>query len=98
MDIMAQSRTQSGTYITIAVSLLVLTAIELIIFIQTGWGFTRNVWLLTLMTTKALMVALFYMNLSREPLSLKIAFFMMIPIEAGVLLFMLYDATYLWRS
>lgn len=89
---------QSKTYMTIAVLLLVLTLIELMIFGQTGLGLARNGWLLTLMTVKALLVALFYMNLRREPLSLKIAFFILIPVGIYFLLFMLYDAAYIWRS
>ena len=89
---------QSKTYMTIAGALLVLTLIELMIFGQTGLGLARYGWLLTLMTVKALLVALFYMNLRREPLSLKIAFFILIPVGTYFLLFMLYDAAYIWGS
>lgn len=86
------------TYITIAVLLLLLTLMELMIFGQTGLGLARNGWLLTLMAVKALLVALFYMNLTKEPLSLKIAFFILIPVGLYFILFMMYDAAYIWRS
>lgn len=92
--------THSNTfvYITIAALLLVLTILELFIFGQFGLGGMRVAGLLTLMTVKALLVALFYMNLAREPLTLKISFFILIPVGLYFLLFMLYDAAYIWRS
>lgn len=86
------------TYITIAVSLLVLTLIELMIFGRTDLGATRNGLLLTLMAVKALTIVLVYMNLKSEPLTLKIAFFILIPVGVYFLLFMMYDAAYVWYS
>lgn len=86
------------TYLITAIVLLVLTAIELAIYGRSDLGMTRNFLLLTLMTVKALTVVLVYMNLKAEPLTLKIAFFILIPVGIYFLLFMLYDAAYLWRS
>lgn len=86
------------TYITIAVSLFVLTIMELAVYGQTNLGALRGGILLSLMTAKALLVALFYMNLKNEPLSLKIAFFILIPVGVYFLLFMLYDAAFVWQS
>lgn len=86
------------TYITIAIALFVLTIFELFIYGRTDLGVMRNTLLLTLMTAKALTVALAYMNLKSEPLTLKISFFILIPVGLYFLLFMLYDAGYIWRS
>lgn len=86
------------TYVTIAISLFVLTLVELAIFRRADWGVTRNILLLTLMTVKALTVALAYMNLKSEPLTLRISFFILIPVGVYFLLFMMYDAAYVWRS
>lgn len=86
------------TYIIIAVSLLVLTLIEFMIFGRTDLGATRNGLLLTLMAVKALTIVLVYMNLKSEPLTLKIAFFILIPVGIYFLLFMMYDAAYVWHS
>lgn len=86
------------TYVTIAISLLVLTLIELLIFGRTDLGITRNALLLILMTVKALTVVLVYMNLKSEPLTLKISFFILIPVGIFFLSFMMYDAAYLWFS
>lgn len=86
------------TYVAIAISLLVLTLIELAVFGRADWGVARNILLLTLMTGKALTVALAYMNLKSEPLTLKISFFILIPVGVYFLLFMMYDAAYVWRS
>ena len=85
-------------YIYVAIWLFVFTAIELILYPQLGLGDWRVWGLLTLMTTKALMVALVYMNLRKEGWALKVAFFAPIPVAIYFLLFMLYDAAYLWRS
>lgn len=86
------------TYITITLSLLVLTFFELALYGCAQLGMTRNILLLTLMTVKALTVVLVYMNLKNEPLALKLAFFLLIPVGVYFLLFMMYDAGYLWRS
>ena len=86
------------TYIFIAVSLLGLTIFELMTFGRFELGAARYTLLLSLMTAKALLVALFYMNLKNEPLSLKIAFFILIPVGLYFLLFMLYDAKWVWIS
>ena len=90
--------TLSKTYITVAVILLVLTCAELFLFGRTDLGMLRNQLLLTLMAVKALTVVLVYMNLRAEPLTLKIAFFILIPVGLYFLLFMLYDAKYIWLS
>jgi hypothetical protein len=38
------------------------------------------------------------MNLKDEPLTLKIAFFILIPVAIYFLLFLMYDAGYIWAS
>ncbi len=86
------------TYSAIAVSLMVLTVLELTLYGRSDLGITRNYLLLALMTVKALTVVLVYMNLKCEPLTLKISFFILIPVGLYFLLFMLYDAAYVWRS
>lgn len=86
------------TYFFIAVSLLILTIFELSIFGRSELGTLRINLLLTLMTVKALLVALVYMNLKNEPLTIKISFFILIPVGLYFLLFMLYDAAFLWKS
>ncbi len=85
------------TYITVAIILGILTAIELMIFGRSDMPSRTNV-LLGLMTAKALLVALVYMNLKGEPLTIKISFFILIPVGLYFLLFMLYDAAYIWKS
>ena len=85
-------------YLYVAVWLFVFTAIELVLYPQPGLGNWRIAGLLTLMATKALMVALVYMNLKEEGWALKLAFFAPIPVAIYFLLFMLYDAAYLWKS
>lgn len=87
-----------ANYIYVAVWLFVLTALELLLFGQLGLGDWRVWGLLTIMTTKALMVALVYMNLKQEGWALKAAFFAPIPVAIYFLLFMLYDAAYVWKS
>lgn len=86
------------TYVAISLALLALTALELMIFPRVELGGLRYGLLLTLMAVKALLVALVYMNLKNEPLTIKIAFFILIPVGVYFLLFMMYDAAYLWRS
>ncbi len=86
------------TYINIAIVLAVFTALELMIYPLDHLGQMRMWLLLGLMAVKALLVALVYMNLKAEPLTLKIAFFILIPVGLYFLLFMVYDAAYLWRS
>ncbi|MBI5150341.1 MAG: hypothetical protein HZA28_06190 [Candidatus Omnitrophica bacterium] len=86
------------TYVAIVISLLVLTALELTIYPRVELGSARNAVLLTAMAIKALLVVLVYMNLKNEPLTLKISFFILIPVAAYFLLFMLYDAKYIWHS
>lgn len=85
-------------YFTITATLLVLTFFELALFGRADLGMTRNILLLTLMAVKALTVVLVYMNLKNEPLTLKISFFILIPVGIYFLLFMMYDAAYLWTS
>ncbi len=87
-----------GNYIYVAVWLFVLTILELLLYPQAGLGAWRVWGLLTLMGVKALMVALVYMNLRQEGWALRLAFFAPIPVAIYFLLFMLYDAAYLWRS
>ncbi|MBL8014084.1 MAG: hypothetical protein JNN05_09580 [Candidatus Omnitrophica bacterium] len=90
--------TSKGSYLYIAVFLGIMTAVELFLYPQHGLGQWRTTGLLTLMGSKALMVALAYMNLRKEGWALKIAFFAPIPVAIYFLLFMLYDAAYLWKS
>lgn len=85
-------------FLNVALFVSIISGDQLMMFGQAGLGLARNGWLLTLMTVKVLLVALFYMNLRREPLSLKISFFILIPVGLYFLLFMLYDAAYIWRS
>lgn len=86
------------TYLPIAGALLFLTLVELMIFGRMDLGIIRNTLLLTLMTVKALLIVLVYMNLKSEPFTLKIAFFILIPVGIFFLLFMMYDAAYIWFS
>ncbi|OGX31062.1 MAG: hypothetical protein A2787_01320 [Omnitrophica WOR_2 bacterium RIFCSPHIGHO2_01_FULL_48_9] len=85
-------------YIYVAIWLSMFTVLELSIFSHLNWGAWRTAGLLTLMTSKALMVALIYMNLRQEGWGLRLAFFAPIPVGIYFLLFMLYDAAYVWRS
>jgi hypothetical protein len=86
------------SYVYVALWLFALTAIELCLYPQLGLGHWRTAGLLVLMSSKALMVALAYMNLKQEGWALKAAFFAPIPVAIYFLLFMLYDAAYLWKS
>lgn len=86
------------TYFITAAALLALTILELAIYGRADLGAARVALLLTLMAVKALTVVLVYMNLKNEPLTLKIAFFILIPVGVYFLLFMVYDAAYVWRS
>lgn len=90
--------TIKGFYLYIAVCLGIMTALELFLYPQLGLGGWRNTGLLALMGSKALLVALAYMNLRKEGWALKVAFFAPIPVAIYFLLFMLYDAAYLWKS
>ena len=85
-------------YVYAAIWLSVFTILELLIYSHLNWGTWRTVGLLSLMTSKALMVALVYMNLRREGWGLRLAFFAPIPVGIYFLLFMIYDAAYLWHS
>lgn len=85
-------------YLSVAMGLGVFTVLELLIYSQFELGAWRTWGLLTLMTSKALMVALVYMNLKHEGWALRLAFFAPIPVGIYFLLFMIYDATYLWKS
>ncbi len=85
-------------YFYISLWLFALTTIELCLFPQFGLGPWRTWGLLILMSSKALMVALVYMNLKQEGWALRLAFFAPIPVAVYFLLFMLYDAAYLWKS
>jgi len=87
-----------GSYVYVAIWLFMFTALEILLYSQAGLGVWRTWGLLTLMTSKALMVALVYMNLRQEGWALRVAFFAPIPVAIYFLLFMLYDAAYLWRS
>lgn len=87
-----------GNYLYVAIWLFVLTAAELFLYPQLGLGAWRTLGLLVIMASKALMVALVYMNLRQEGWALRLAFFAPIPVAIYFLLFMLYDAAYLWRS
>ncbi|MBI4309797.1 MAG: cytochrome C oxidase subunit IV family protein [Candidatus Omnitrophica bacterium] len=85
-------------YLYVAVWLLVFTILELFLYPHLDLGNWRVWGLLTLMGSKALMVALVYMNLRQEGWALRLAFFAPIPVAIYFLLFMLYDAAYLWKS
>ena len=85
-------------YLYVAFWLCVFTILELLIYPRLDLGVWRTAGLLTLMTSKALMVALVYMNLRREGWGLRLAFFAPIPVGIYFLLFMIYDAAYLWHS
>jgi caa(3)-type oxidase subunit IV len=85
-------------YIFLTGLLLALTFLEIAIYPQLDLGAWRIWSLLMLMTTKALIVALTYMNLKNEGWALRLAFFAPIPVAIYFLLFMLYDAAYVWRS
>lgn len=87
-----------ANYVFVALWLFVFTALELALYSQAGLGAWRMGGLLTLMASKALLVALVYMNLRHEGWALQLAFFAPIPVAIYFLLFMLYDAAYLWRS
>ncbi len=87
-----------GSYLYIAIWLFVLTGLELLLYPQAGLGPWRTWGLLTLMSSKALMVAFAYMNLRSEGWALRLAFLAPIPVAIYFLLFMLYDAAYVWRS
>ncbi len=89
---------KNNTYFYAAVWLVVFTVLELMIFFHLEWGAWRTWGLLTLMTSKALMVALVYMNLRQEGWGLRAAFFAPIPVGIYFLSFMVYDAAYLWKS
>ena len=90
--------TNKSFYSYIAICLAAMTGLELMLFSQLGLGAWRTYGLLVLMGSKALMVALAYMNLRKEGWALKLAFFAPIPVAVYFLLFMMYDAAYLWRS
>lgn len=89
---------KKNTYFYVAVWLVVFTVLELLMFSHLEWGGWRTWGLLTIMTSKALMVALVYMNLRQEGWALRLAFFAPIPVAIYFLLFMVYDAAYIWRS
>ena len=86
------------SYLYVAIWLFVFTSLELFLYPQLGLGAWRLGGLLMLMAAKALMVALVYMNLNKEGWALKLAFCAPIPVAIYFLLFMLYDAAYLWKS
>ena len=85
-------------YLHVALWLFVLTLAELFVFPRLDMGGIRTNLLLLLMTTKALIVALVYMNLRKEGWALKAAFFAPIPVAIYFIYFMLYDAAYVWKS
>ncbi len=85
-------------YLWVTGWMILLTIVELFVYSQASWGSWRTGWLLTLMATKALLVALIYMNLKAEGWAFKAAFFIPIPVAIYFLLFMMYDAAYLWHS
>ena len=82
----------------VAFWLFAFTFLELYLYSQQALGDWRVWGLLTIMTCKALMVALVYMNLKSEAWGLKFAFFAPIPVGIYFLLMMLYDAAYVWKS
>ena len=82
----------------VAAWLVGLTVLELSLYPLIDLGAWRIWGLLILMSAKALMVALVYMNLKQEGWALKLAFFAPIPVAIYFLLFMLYDAAFVWRS
>ncbi len=88
----------SKKYLFVALCLFAFTILELFLYPQLGLGAWRTWGLLILMSSKALMVALVYMNLNHEGWALRLAFFAPIPVAIYFLLFMLYDAAYLWKS
>lgn len=90
--------TNKSFYTYIALCLAAMTAFELMLYPQSELGGWRTGGLLVLMGSKALMVALAYMNLRKEGWALKLVFFAPIPVAIYFLLFMLYDAAYLWKS
>jgi hypothetical protein len=90
--------TNKGFYLYVAVCLCAMTVLELLLYPQLNLGVWRTSGLLVLMGSKALMVALAYMNLRKEGWALQAAFFAPIPVAIYFLLFMLYDAAYLWKS
>ncbi len=85
-------------YLIIAVWLFVFTIIEMFLYPQLSLGAWRFWGLLTIMTSKVMMVSLVYMNLRQEGWALRLAFFAPIPVAIYFLLFMLYDAAYIWKS
>lgn len=85
-------------YTSVAVWLFVLTIAELFVYPKGDLSLLRNGLLLSLMATKALLVALAYMNLRKEGWALKVAFFAPIPVALYFLFFLLYDAAYVWKS
>ena len=89
---------QKQSYVKVAVWLVLLTAVELMIYGRAELGQMRTNLLLSLMGAKALMVALVYMNLRQEGWALRLAFFAPIPVALYFLYFMLYDAAFVWRS
>jgi cytochrome c oxidase subunit IV len=89
---------KKNTYLFVAIWLVVFTLLELMMFSHLEWGAWRTWGLLTIMSSKALMVALVYMNLRQEGWALKTAFFAPIPVAIYFLLFMVYDAAYIWKS
>lgn len=88
----------NSIYIYVAIWLGLLTVVELFLFSHLDLGVWRTAGLLTIMISKALLVALVYMNLTYEGWALKLAFFAPIPVGIYFLLFMLYDAAYVWKS
>ena len=87
-----------NAYLPVALWLVAFTILELLMYRQFGLGAWRTWGLLTIMTSKALMVALVYMNLRKEGWALRAAFFAPIPVGIYFLLFMIYDAAYIWKS
>lgn len=86
------------TYLITAVALAILTVFELITFQHVEWGMARVLWIMGLAAVQGLTIILVYMNLRREGWALKLSFFILLPVVVYFLLFMVYDAAYLWRS
>ncbi len=89
---------KNKTYFFVLVALAILTVFELITFQRLDWGMARVLWLMGLATVQALTIVLVYMNLRREGWALKLAFFVLIPVALYFLLFLVYDAAYIWKS
>ena len=81
-----------------AMALAILTVFELMIFQRLDWGMARVLWIMGLAAVQGLTIVLVYMNLRKEGWALKLSFFILLPVAVYFLLFMVYDAMYVWKS